>query len=105
MTSSQQQIQKDHNLRSEAVEKIIQDSALRLAAIDYERAKLNEEVKEIKASLKVIGILPKAFTSQYLLLKKERTKKDEESMSEEICYLAISKMDQGDLFSFMDKKD
>lgn len=105
MTSSQQQIQKDHNLRSEAVEKLIQDSANRLADIDAARAELNDEAKEIREALKDVGILPQAFMSKYAQFKKLRRQKEEYTQSDDICYNALSKMNQDDLFGWMDRKE
>lgn len=104
MTSSQEQITKDHNLRSAATEKLIQDSANRLADIDAARAELNEEAKEIREALKDIGILPAAFMSKYAQFKKLRRQQEEYTQSEDICYNALAKMNQDDLFGWMDMK-
>lgn len=105
MTSSNEQITKDHNLKSPAVERLIQESANRLAEIDSKRAELNNEAKEMREKLADVGILPQAFMSKYTQFKKMRRQKEGYTQSEEICFEALNKMDQRELFGWMDEAD
>lgn len=107
MKASHEQIKKEQAVptNSAALEKLIQESANRLADIDAERKELNEEAAEMRAKLKDAGIMPQAFMSKYTQFKKLRTQKEGYRESEEICFEALNKMDQGVLFKFMDKPE
>lgn len=106
MTSPHDQIKKDHNLNSPAVEKLIQDGCNRLADIDAQRAELNDEAKEIREGWKDAGLDPQAVMSKYVQFKKKRKPEREGyTQSEEIAYSALNKMDQRDLFKELDERD
>lgn len=105
MTSSNEQIRKDHNLRSPATEKLIIDGCNELAAIDAQRAELNDLAAEIRAGWKDAGLLPAAVMSKYAQFKKLRTQKEEYTQSEEIAYDALNKANTGDMFKDLAARD
>lgn len=105
MTSSHEQIKKDHNLNTEAIAKLIVDHCTRLAEIDAQRAELNDEAAKMRDTLKEAGLVPAAVHSKYTQFKKLRKQKEEYTQTENIAFEALNKADTADMFKDLDARD
>ena len=105
MTSSHEQIQKDHNINSPATQKLIVDHCTRLAEIDAIRAELNDEAAKMRDTLKDAGLVPAAVQSKYTQFKKLRKQKEEYTQTENIAFEALNNADPADMFKDLDARD
>lgn len=105
MTSSHEQIQKDHNINSPATQKLIVDHCTRLAEIDAIRAELNDEAAKMRDTLKDAGLVPAAVQSKYTQFKKLRKQKEEYTQTENIAFEALNNADTADMFKDLDARD
>lgn len=105
MTSSHEQIKKDHNINSPATQKLIVDHCTRLAEIDAQRAELNDEAAKMRETLKNAGLVPAAVQSKYTQFKKLRKQKEEYTQTENIAFEALNAADTADMFKDLDARD
>ncbi len=90
-----------HN--SDGLEDKIQEAFVEYANCDEESAVLNKKRAEIRGKVEEWGIDRKAFHDQYIRAKRKRNEKEGYDESAQVCKEALNKMDQIDLFEFVDR--
>lgn len=98
------EVDKDHNIKE--LEQFIQECFAEYADCDEQSAHLNKKRQKIREKVEAKGIDKKAFHDQYMRAKRKR-KSEKEGYDEgaKICFEALNKMDQGNLFEFLDKAE
>lgn len=90
-----------HN--SKDLEVKIQEFFVEYAECDEASAVLNKKRADIREKVEELGLDRKAFHDQYMRAKRKLREKEGYDESAQICFEALNKMDQGELFDFVDR--
>lgn len=98
-----QEFARDHN--SGALDEFVQEKFKEYADCDEKSAVLNDARKKIREEVEEKGLDPKAFVDQYARAKRKRKEKEGYDESQKICWAALNKMENTELFGWLDERD